>query len=270
MNINPKIDLNLIKQIERGNLPDSNNPLRIKLSDSHELLLDELIGFKLKPIALFEQQCIAATIDGFRSPTAAFSYETQIKKHPEYLTLTSNNLLSQFKSGRQKFMFAGYETTSTTLTYASFILAKNSEEQQKLYDLLKSEFDSEDYINPDSVQKIEYLDWFVKEVLRIYPIVNTAVGRRWTKSTVVKGIDIPEDTVIVVDVMSLHFDPELWGPVDPNEFHPLRHDTKRNPLAFMAFGNGPRNCIGMQFAMLEPKIALRGLKIILKLYSKKG
>nr|AHL88984.1 cytochrome p450 3045C1 [Brachionus koreanus] len=154
------------------------------------------------------------------------------------------------------FMFAGYETTSTTLTYASFILANYQEEQQKMYELIKFEFNSEEDINPESVQKIEYLDWFIKEVLRIYPIVNAAVGRRCTKSTLVKGIDIPEDTVIMVDVMSLHFDPELWGPVDPNEFYPPRHEVKRNPLAFMAFGNGPRNCIGMKFAMLELKIAL--------------
>lgn len=69
-------------------------------------------------------------------------------------------------------MFAGYETTSSTLTYASYILAKNRQEQQKLFEIIQSEFDSEDYINPDSVQKIDYLDWFIKEVLRLYPIVN--------------------------------------------------------------------------------------------------
>ena len=56
--------------------------------------------------------------------------------------------------------------------------------------------------------------------------------------------------------MSIHFDAELWGPQDPNEFYPPRHEVKRNPLAFMAFGNGPRNCIGMKFALIELKIAL--------------
>lgn len=96
------------------------------------------------------------------------------------------------------------------------------------------------------------------------------MGRRCTKSTVVKGIDIPEDTVIVVDVMSLHFDPELWGPVHPNEFYPLRHQIKRNPLAFMAFGNGPRNCIGMKFAMLELKIALCKLLLNIEIASSKN
>jgi cytochrome P450 len=73
-----------------------------------------------------------------------------------------------------------------------------------------------------------------------------AITRRATKDTTVKGIPIPEGISVVVDVMSLHFDPEIWGPVDPHEFYPLRFspDIKRNPLAFMTFGNGPRNCIG--------------------------
>jgi cytochrome P450 len=36
------------------------------------------------------------------------------------------------------FMLAGYETTSTTLTYCSFVLAKHQEEQIKLLDEINS------------------------------------------------------------------------------------------------------------------------------------
>jgi cytochrome P450 len=41
-------------------------------------------------------------------------------------------------------MLAGYETTSTTLTYCSYVLAKYPEEQQKLYDEISSIFGTND------------------------------------------------------------------------------------------------------------------------------
>ena len=52
--------------------------------------------------------------------------------------------------------------------------------------------------------------------------------RRCTKSTQLKGIDIPEDLLVVVDVLSLHYNPEYWGEVDPNVFYPLRLISFRN------------------------------------------
>jgi cytochrome P450 len=53
---------------------------------------------------------------------------------------------------------------------------------------------------------------------------------------------------VAIDVLSIHFDPELWGD-DVNQFNPDRFspETKHNPLAFMTFGVGPRNCIGLLY-----------------------
>jgi cytochrome P450 len=75
---------------------------------------------------------------------------------------------------------------------------------------------------------------------------------------------------IAVDVLSIHYDVDLYGPVDPNEFYPLRFapENKRNPLAFLAFGIGPRNCIGMKFALIELKIGL--IKLLLNYEIKPG
>ena len=78
-------------------------------------------------------------------------------------------------------------------------------------------------IDFDSVKKLSYLDMFIKEVLRFYPIANVIVARRCTNATNVNGIDIPVDLEVVVDVLSIHFDQEIWGPTDPNIFYPLRY-----------------------------------------------
>lgn len=66
---------------------------------------------------------------------------------------------------------------------------------------------------------------------------------------------------VSIDVLSVHYDPDIWGPIDPNTFNPDRFssDIKRNPAAFLGFGIGPRNCLGMKFALIELKLALVNL-----------
>lgn len=49
---------------------------------------------------------------------------------------------------------------------------------------------------------------------------------------------------------------DLWGPEDPNLFIPERHAIKRQSLAYMGFGIGPRNCVGIRFALMELKMCL--------------
>lgn len=77
------------------------------------------------------------------------------------------------------------------------------------------------------------------------------------------GYAIPEGLTIAVDVLSLHYDKEIWGQ-DADEFNPLRFspEIKRHPAVYMPFGLGPRQCVGMRFAMLELKLTLA--KILLK------
>ena len=87
------------------------------------------------------------------------------------------------------FMIAGYETTSTALAYSTYILATKPEIQQKLLEEINEKQwdnlnDSEIY---DLVASLTYLDYFVREVLRMYPISVKAMTRICNTTTTVRG-----------------------------------------------------------------------------------
>ena len=117
----------------------------------------------------------------------------------------------------------------------------------------------------DAVSQMDYLDMFIRETLRMYPIVPIVINRQSVEDFRIPNIGtIPAGTRIAIDMYSLHFDPELWGPVDPHTFYPERFETKRHPMAWIPFGAGPRNCVGMRFALMELKL---GLVRLLKTYT---
>ena len=46
--------------------------------------------------------------------------------------------------------------------------------------------------------------------------------RTCTKKTTANGIDIPEGLEVRVNMLAVHYDSDLWGPVDPFLFYPAR------------------------------------------------
>jgi cytochrome P450 len=73
-------------------------------------------------------------------------------------------------------MLAGYDTTSNALSYSSYVLATHPEEQAKLQEEIDQKFGANvelnDEIDYESVNDLPYLDMFIKEVLRMYPLAN--------------------------------------------------------------------------------------------------
>ncbi|XP_069131897.1 cytochrome P450 3A2-like [Argopecten irradians] len=78
------------------------------------------------------------------------------------------------------------------------------------------------------------------------------------KTTKVKDITIPVGMCVSVPVYAMQHDPEVWEKPDvfnPERFSPTEK-AKYDPMDYMPFGYGPRNCIGMRLALLEAKMAL--------------
>ncbi|XP_043945555.1 cytochrome P450 3A9-like [Protopterus annectens] len=173
-----------------------------------------------------------------------------------YKALTDGEIMSQ----SVLFILAGYETTSTALTYVAYNLATNPDAQQKLQQEIDETFPNKASVTYDALMQMEYLDMVINESMRLYP--NAGRIERICKKTIeINGIIIPKGTVIMVPLYALHRHPDHFP--EPEEFRPERFSKENketmDPYAFMPFGTGPRNCIGMRFALLNMKLALASL-----------
>ncbi|XP_045897674.1 cytochrome P450 3A40-like, partial [Micropterus dolomieu] len=167
--------------------------------------------------------------------------------------LTDHEILSQ----AMFFIFAGYETSSSSLGFLAYNLATHPQIQKTLQDEIDETFPEKGQPTYEALMQMEYLDMVVNESLRLYPIASRL--ERVAKASVeVNGVTIPKGTVIMIPVYTLHRDPTLWP--EPEKFKPerFRKENKDNidPYAFLPFGAGPRNCIGMRFALLMMKLAI--------------
>ncbi|CAF1457709.1 unnamed protein product [Rotaria sordida] len=219
-----------------------------------------------KRMDLLQLMLESASDDDFiqDQPTSAVANAETINEIPLVRKLTKHEIAANIPL----FMFAGYETTSTALGYIAYVLATHPNEQQKLQEDIDAHFQSnteQDIPSYELVAEMSYLDMFIRETLRMYPITQTIINRKNTEEFYIENVGtIPVGTIITASIYDLHFNPDLWGPVDPHIFCPERFATKRHPLAWVPFGAGPRNCVGMRFALMEIKVLLARL---LKTYS---
>ncbi|XP_058536719.1 cytochrome P450 3A6 [Ochotona princeps] len=154
-------------------------------------------------------------------------------------------------------LFAGYETTSSTLSFIMYLLAIHPDVQQKLQEEIDAALPSKALVTYDALSQMEYLDMVVNETLRLYPIAGR-IERVCKKDVEINGVFIPKGTVVMMPSYALHRDPKYW--TEPDDFCPERFSKKNkdniNPYVYLPFGAGPRNCIGMRFALMNIKLAL--------------
>ncbi|KAM7149340.1 cytochrome P450 3A12-like [Molossus nigricans] len=155
------------------------------------------------------------------------------------------------------FIFAGYETTSTSLSFLMYLLATHPDVQQKLQEEVDATFPNKAPPTYNALVQMEYLDMVLSESLRLFPIAGR-LERFCKKDVEINGVFIPKGTVVMVPSLVIHQDPVHWS--EPEEFRPERFSKENkdsiNPYIYTPFGSGPRNCIGMRFALMNMKLAI--------------
>ncbi|NWV15955.1 CP3A9 protein, partial [Ptilonorhynchus violaceus] len=173
-----------------------------------------------------------------------------------YKGLTDTEVLAQAFI----FIFAGYEPTSNSLGYLAYELAMHPDVQQKLAQEIDTALPNKAPLTYEAIMKLEYLDMTVNETLRMYPL-GGRIERTCKKDVEINGVVIPKGTVVTIPPYVLHYDPEYWP--NPDEFRPERFSKENkeslDPYTYLPFGAGPRNCIGMRFALLTLKVAVVSL-----------
>lgn len=153
------------------------------------------------------------------------------------------------------FLFAGQDTTATTLTYTLWSLGRHPQIQDRVAAEVAAIGDRR--LTTEDVGNLGYTVQVIKEALRLCPPGPTG-SRRATRDVEVAGYRVEAGTMLVFGRMSVQRDPTLWtNPLqfDPDRFSP-QNSKDRDRWQYVPFGGGPRSCIGDHFAMLEATLAI--------------
>jgi cytochrome P450 len=188
------------------------------------------------------------------------------------LRMSGEEVLAQMKV----LLLAGYETTSISLTWALIELSQHPDVQTRLREELLA-FDP-DPTYDQLKANLPYLDAVVHEILRLHPAVplftrcareddviplSEPVCTRSGKMT--DSISIAKGSSMVISIRAINRSLAIWGP-DAKEFKPDRWLTEdgisgkakevQGHRHLLTFVDGPRTCLGKDFAVAEFKAVL--------------
>ncbi|KAL7026338.1 hypothetical protein ACKWTF_013871 [Chironomus riparius] len=158
------------------------------------------------------------------------------------------------------FLLAGFETSSSTLTFCSYELALNQDVQDRLreeiFEVLERHKGEVTY---EAIMEMKYLEMVLLETLRKYPILEAQTRRAGKDYQIPNSkLVIPAGTVVLIPTIGFNYDETHH--YEPEKFDPERFNEEnvkaREPFVFLPFSEGPRFCIGNRIGPVQTKIAL--------------
>nr|XP_017007361.2 LOW QUALITY PROTEIN: probable cytochrome P450 6a14 [Drosophila takahashii] len=182
------------------------------------------------------------------------------------IDLSKGLTLEQMAAQAFVFFVAGFETSSSTMSFCLYELALNQDIQKRVREEIEKVLSNTEggEITYDALAEMTYLDQVLAETLRKYPILPL-LTRETNREYKVPNTSfiLDKDTRVSIPVHNIHHDPEIYP--QPEKFDPSRFEPEavniRHPMAYLPFGDGPRNCIGLRFGKIQSKI---GLAVLLR------
>ncbi|MBL4751738.1 MAG: cytochrome P450 [Amylibacter sp.] len=165
--------------------------------------------------------------------------------------------MAELRDNLLTFIVAGHETTALTLSWALYLCAFDPEVQDKLRKEAGSVLQGR-VATAQDCDALPYTEQVIKEALRMYPPA-AFVSRTAQAADELCGRQIRRKDTVMLPIYALHRHHDLWE--NPDQFDPERFADGHRPerYSYLPFGDGPRICIGAQFATIEAKIILATL-----------
>ena len=161
------------------------------------------------------------------------------------------------------FLLAGHETSASMLTWTIYELARgDGNAAAKVREEATAFLKKPTMLQRENVEKMQWTLSCLKESLRKYSVVPV-VTRDLNKDDEVCGTRLPKGSWIICHLQRVHHlykDPLAWK---PDRFMPGGEydsfDDEIRPYMFLPFIQGPRNCLGQYFALIEARVVLGSL-----------
>ncbi|XP_077120225.1 cholesterol side-chain cleavage enzyme, mitochondrial isoform X1 [Ranitomeya variabilis] len=162
--------------------------------------------------------------------------------------------LEDIKASITELMAGGVDTTSMTLQWAMYELARAPGVQEKLRsEVLAARATSGNDLTT-LLKKIPLVKAALKETLRMHPVAIT-LQRYTQRDTVIRNYMIPQGTLVQVGLYAMGRNPDIFP--SPERFSPERWLGKESAyFKGLGFGFGPRQCIGRRIAEMEMQLFL--------------
>ncbi|XP_044889513.1 cytochrome P450 27C1 isoform X2 [Felis catus] len=169
------------------------------------------------------------------------------------LFLSQELTLEEIYANMTEMLLAGVDTTSFTLSWAVYLLARHPEVQQTVYREIVKNLGERHVPTAADVPKVPLVRALLKETLRLFPVLP-GNGRVTQEDLVVGGYLIPKGTQLALCHYATSYEDENFPRA--KEFRPERWLRKGSldrvdNFGSIPFGFGVRSCIGRRIAELE-------------------
>nr|ARE68678.1 methyl farnesoate epoxidase [Epicauta chinensis] len=146
---------------------------------------------------------------------------------------------------------AGSETTSNTLGYSVIYMLQYPEVQKRVQLEMDEIVGRNRWPTLQDRLNLKYTEAVLMEIQRRANIPPLGIAHRTVRSAELFGYRIPEGTMVLTSLYSVHMDADFWR--DPLAFRPERFldpdgNLTFNEKYFAPFGYGKRRCLGESLA----------------------